>query len=517
MASRYIIGLDYGTLSARGVLIDMATGLIVKSHTQAYPHGVMAAALPDGTALPRGWALQEARDYTFAAETILREIGNGLDIDGIGLGFTASSPLPAQADGTPLSQVFPHEPHAYVKLWKHGAAQGWADRINAHGGDFLSNFGGKVSGEWLLAKAWQLADESPALWAGTARFIEAGDWLVWQLTGIEARSLGFAAYKAQFSEATGYPSHLFPGLGDRLSSPLPIGSAAGGLSSEWRARTGIKGRAAVAVAVIDSHLILPAVGATTSGCLAGALGTSAVYLYLAETFRPLPKGIEGVAEDGSVKGLWCYEAGQAGFGDTLAWFVTMVQRSPDVAENFRLYNAEAEALAAGSNHLVALDWWNGNRVPHADSRLSGLLMGLTRQTTPVQIYRALIESLCFGARGVADLYLDGGFPLDRVIMASGLARNNPLLVQIMADVLGRLIEVPEIEHASAVGAAIHGAVAAGTVADYTEGTARFGAREFTAYKPSAQATVAYDKLYGIYREMSAAAVIRGAMHRLDQA
>ncbi|MDQ0391532.1 FGGY-family carbohydrate kinase [Labrys monachus] len=512
--STYLIGLDYGTESARGVLIDAASGEQVASHAHPYRHGVMTS-LPDGTRLPPLWALQDADDYIEAAGEILSRLGRGRAVEAIGLGFTASSPMPATGAGVPLSRIHPGDPHAYVKLWKHGAAQPYADAINAGGGAFLDNFGGKLSGEWLLAKAAQIADEAPEIWRETERFIEAGDWLVWQLCGREARSLGFAAYKAQYSEALGYPEGIVPGLAGRLSSPLGIGSAAGGLSAAWRERTGISGAAVVAVAVIDSHVVLPAIGAVSTGALVGALGTSAVYLFLNRDFRPLPPGIEGVARDGSIRDLWCYEAGQAGFGDTLAWFVKAFPRAPTQAGSFALYNGEAAAMAPGANHLLALDWWNGNRVPLADSGLSGLLLGLKTDTTAVGIYRALMESLCFGARTVLDLFEAADFSIERVILTSGLAQNNPLLVQIMADVFERSVEVPEIANPTAVGAAIHGAVAAGLVPDYAEGAARFGARRFTPYRPNPGHAPAYRTLYRNYRALCADDTVRRALHDLN--
>lgn len=515
MARRYVIGLDYGTESARGVLLDVESGKQIASHAFPYRHGVMTA-MPDGRALPPLWALQDAADYVEAAEAILSALGRGREIEGIGLGFTASSPLPATSEGQALSQRHPDQPHAYVKLWKHGAAQAEAGAINVQGGAFLDNFGGKVSGEWLLAKAAQMAGEAPGLWQETGRFIEAGDWLVWQLTGRETRSLGFATYKAQYSAEAGYPTHLVPGLASRLAPPRRIGSPGGGLTQAWRERTGIAGKAVVAVAVIDSHVVLPAVGGVSDGCLVGALGTSAVYLVLGKDFRPLPPGIEGVAFDGSVRDLWCYEAGQAGFGDTLAWFVRAFPRSQDQAENFRLYNEEAARLAPGANHLVALDWWNGNRVPLADSGLSGLLLGLKTSTTAAGIYRGLLESLCFGARSIYDLFIAGGFAIERIILSSGLALNNPLLVQIMADVFEREVEVPEIDNPTAVGAAIHGAVAAGVVADYSEGSTRFGAHSFRRYRPDGQAPFAYRALYRHYRALCDCQPVRSAMHELNR-
>ena len=275
-----------------------------------------------------------------------------------------------------MSVLHPGNPHAYVKLWKHQAAQPWAARINAAGGEFLRPFGGKLSAEWLMAKAAQIAEEAPELWVETDRFIEAGDWLVWMLTGNEVRSLGFAAYKAQYAPGIGYPHGIVSGLLDKMQDPLPAGSAAGALASAWRDRTGILGDAVVAVAIIDSHVVMPAVGAIEPGTLVGSLGTSAVFLLLDDRARPLPFGIEGVAKDGVLPGLWCYEAGQAAFGDTLDWFIRTFPRAANRNRNFAEYNAAAARLAPGENQLMALDWWNGCRVPLANSSLSGLLVGL---------------------------------------------------------------------------------------------------------------------------------------------
>jgi L-ribulokinase len=510
---KYLIGLDYGSESARGVLVDAETGQQVAHHVHPYRYGIMTDVLPDGSRVPSGFTLQNADDYTEAAVDILSQLGRGRTIAGIGLGFTASSPLPARADGVPLSRLYPGDPHAYVKLWKHNA-QAYADSINARPGPFLDNFGGRVSGEWLLAKAAQIAAEAPDVWTATDRYIESGDWLVWQLTGHEARGLGFAAFKAQFSAATGYPNGIVNGLQGRLSIPLPVGSAAGALSAGWRDVTGIQGAAVVAVAVIDSHVLLPAIGAVSPRCFVGALGTSAAYLYLGNEYRPLPPGIEGVAFDGSVRQLWCYEAGQPSFGDTLAWFVRTFPRGADMPASFLAYNEEAAGLEPAAGRLVAIDWLGGNRVPFADGNLSGLLAGLTRQTTAGEIYLALMEGLCFGARTIFDLFPAGGLPVDRVLMASGLARANPLLVQMMADILDCVVEVPDIENATAVGAAIHGAVASGVVETYAEGAARLGAQRFTRIEPRAKSACRYRSVYEVYRGLTSGGAVHPAMHAL---
>ncbi len=504
MRDAYLIGLDFGSESARGVLIDARTSQQVAYHVHPYRYGIMTEALPMGRPLPNaGFALQNAADYLEAAAIILKTIAEGREVLGIGIDFTASSPLPALADGRALSEVAPDDPHAYVKLWKHAGAQRYADAINRAGGAYLGDFGGKVSGEWMMAKAAQIAAEAPQVWSRSDRFIEAGDWLVWRLTGREARSLDFAAFKAQYAVGAGYPTDVVAGLADKLGEPQPVGSAAGPLSDDWRRRTGIEGQAIVAVAVIDSHVALPAVGAHGAGVLVGALGTSAAYLLLDDAERRMPAGLEGRAYGAALPGLWCYEAGQAAFGDVLAWFVKAFPRSDDMAANFAHYNGEAATLAPGQNRLVAIDWWNGNRVPYADKALRGLIAGFDMSTTAVDIYRALIDSVCFGARSIVDRFRDGGLPVERIVMTSGLAKSNPFVLTVMADVLGRTVHVPEIDNPTCVGAAIHGAVAAGAVADFREGADKFGARHFVAYSPDPERETTYERLYRSYRDLSA--------------
>jgi L-ribulokinase len=514
MPETFLIGLDFGSESVRGVLIDVRTGRQAAYHVHPYRHGIMTETLPGGRPLPTGFALQDAADYLEAAEDILRTIGAGRDVAGIGVDFTASSPLPAMADGRAMSEIAPDEPHAYVKLWKHGAAQPYAEAINRAGGAFLGNFGGKLSGEWMLPKAAQIAAEAPAVWRRTERFIEAGDWLVARLAGHEARSLDFAAYKAQYVAGRGYPNDVVTGLASKLSAPAPVGSPVGQLSDDWRRRTGIRGAAVVAVAVIDSHVTLPAVGAHGPGVLVGALGTSAAYLVLDDVERPMPPGIEGRAYGAALPGLWCYEAGQAAFGDVLAWFVRTFPRSDDPAENFARYNRDAAALAPGQNRLAAIDWWNGNRVPYADKGLRGLIAGFDMSTTAVDIYRALMEGICFGARSIVDLFRIGGVPIERVVLTSGLAKSNPLLLQMMADVLGQTVHVPEIENVTCVGAAIHGAVAAEIVSGFDEATERFGARKFDAYRSDPARARAYQAIYSSYCELSSNAEVRKTLRAL---
>jgi L-ribulokinase len=507
----YLIGLDYGTESARGVLLDAATGDFVGEHVHAYRHGVMDRTLPNGTPLPSDWALQDANDYLEAAEEILRALAKivptGSSVASIGIDFTASTPLPTLADGTPLSRLHPGTPHAYVKLWKHHAAQSWADQINASGANFLRWYGGKTSSEWLPAKAAQLQAEAPDMWRETARFIEAGDWLVWQLTGFEVRSACQAGYKAHYQAGEGYPSDPFDiDLESRVSEPVPVGTSAGNLKPEWLERTGLpggpSGSPAVAVATIDAHAAVPAVGVSEPGVLVGIMGTSACHLLL-DPQRLTVQGISGVVMDGILPGLWGYEAGQAGFGDLLNWFVRSFPSGQTEAESFAHYNLEAANLDPGQTGLVALDWWNGCRTPLVNAELSGLMIGMTLRTTPTDMYRAILESLCYGTRTVLETFRRGNAQIHRLVLTGGLAERNPLLMQLMADITGLRVDVPEVSQASARGAAMHGAVAAKVVPDFAAAVARYGAKNLKSFEPRAAAQTVYNDLYAIYSELSA--------------
>ena len=144
------------------------------SHTHPYTHGVYVLRLAGRNEATWGLGPQDASDHEAAAAEILGALGRGRRVRGIGLGSTASSPLPTTADGTPLSRLHSGVPHAYAKLWKHAAAQAQADRINSRGGDHLADVGGRLSANSLLAKSAEMAEEAPVLWEEAERFIEAG-------------------------------------------------------------------------------------------------------------------------------------------------------------------------------------------------------------------------------------------------------------------------------------------------------------------------------------------------------
>lgn len=532
MAKRYALGLDFGTESARAVLVDVEDGREASADVFPYPHGVMDRELPDHTELPPDWALQHPRDYldalAFLVPNVMREAGAAPeDVIGIGVDFTSCTPLPIGADGEPLcfQPAFAENPHAFVKLWKHHAAQPEADRLTEllteRDPDRLSRFGGKVSSEWLWPKIAQVADEAPDVYDATSRFVEAGDWIVERLTGREVRSACQAGYKAMWEAAggdiaDGVLSDLHPALAGIVGAKVrktvsPVGDTAGHLTGEMAGSLGLKAGTPVAVPLIDAHSALPAAGISAPGDMLLIMGTSLCHITLGEDMVPA-RGIAGVVKDGVLPGVYGYEAGQPAVGDIFLWLVRhftpptyydeAAARNIDI---FALLGEKATAIPPGGTGLLALDWWNGNRSTLQDADLTGLILGVTLDTRAEEIYRALIEATAFGTRVILDAFTSQGVPVDKLTGAGGLAEKNPLLMQIYADVTERRIRVAESGQATALGCAIHGAVAAGAGAGgydtYAEAIAAMGGVKDIEYVPDEGASAVYRRLYAEYQRL----------------
>jgi len=532
MSPTYAIGIDFGTESGRALLVDIETGQEVATAVHPYANGVIDQTLPEsGKPLPPDWALQDPDDYIAVLKTTIPAIlqESGVDpaaVVGIGVDFTACTILPTLRDGTPLCRLpqWRSEPHAWVKLWKHHAAQPEADRINelahARGEAWLNCYGGKISSEWFFSKTLQILDEAPAVYHAAERILEAGDWLVWQLTGQETRSASTAGFKAIYQDAA-YPSReylaaLHPDLADvveqKMSAPLlPLGSRAGGLSEEAARWTGLRPGIAVGVAMIDAFTAVYAGQTTEPGAMAIILGTSTCHMLVTQERVAVP-GVNGVVKDGFVPGLYGYEAGQAATGDILAWFVRRgvppAYHEAAKERGISLYALLEEAATKqrpGQHGLLALDWWNGVRTTLVDAELSGLLIGQTLATTAPEIYRALIEATAFGTRRIVENFEEHGVPVTRIVAAGGLAEQNKLLMQIYADVLDRELRVVRSAQAGALGAAVLGAVAAGTAhrgyADLLTATQQMGGLRDEAYRPVPAHVQIYDQLYAEYRRL----------------
>ncbi|HEY3469738.1 MAG TPA: ribulokinase [Amycolatopsis sp.] len=512
MGEPLTVGVDFGTLSGRAVVVRVRDGAELGSAVFEYPHGVLDETLPaTGRALPPDWALQVPADYVGvlrnAVPAALRDAGvDAGDVIGVATDFTACTMVPTTADGTPLCELpgFEGNPHAYVKLWKHHSAQPQADRINElarqRGEKWLPRYGGLISSEWEFAKALQVLEEAPDVYAAMRHWVEAADWIVWQLTGTYVRNACTAGYKGILQDGQ-YPSQDFlrelaPGfesfVADKLEHPLgELGSRAGSLTAEAAAWTGLPEGIAVAVGNVDAHVTAPAANAVEPGQMVAIMGTSTCHVMNGAELREVP-GMCGVVDGGIVPGLWGYEAGQSGVGDIFGWFTGHFAH--DGHEQLTQLAAQQEI---GEHGLVALDWHSGNRSVLVDHELSGVIVGQTLATRPEDVYRALLEATAFGTRKIIETFTEAGVPVTELIIAGGLMKN-ALLMQIYADVTNLPLSVIGSAQGPALGSAIHAAVAAGAYPDIRAAAAAMGSVERAVYRPVPAHVHAYDELYAEY-------------------
>lgn len=532
-SSKYAIGIDYGTESGRAVLVRLSDGAEIAEHVTPYPHNVIDEALPEsGVRLDPEWALQHPGDYMEVLRrsvlSVMREAGvSPDDVIGIGIDFTACTMLPVDAAGVPLCfhPELKANPHSWVKLWKHHAAQDEANRLNAiaeaRGETFLPRYGGKISSEWMIAKIWQILDEAPDIYETTDLFLEATDWVVSQMTGAIARNSCTAGYKSIWHKQEGYPSRdFFKSLDPRLEAltetklrgdVVPLGTKAGGLTAEMAAAMGLRPGTAVAVGNVDAHAAVPGVGVVTPGKLVMAMGTSICHMLLG-TEEKRVEGMCGVVEDGIIPGYLGYEAGQSAVGDIFAWFVEQgvpayVHESAE-REGVSVHvwlEQRAAAYKPGETGLLALDWWNGNRSVLVDTELSGLLVGYSLLTKPEEVYRTLLEATAFGTRKIVDAFHDNGVEVNELYACGGLPQKNRLLMQIYADVTNREIKVADSKQTPALGAAMFGAVAAGAAAggydSIVEAAQRMARVREETFKPIAENVAVYERLYREYSKL----------------
>ena len=479
--SKIALGLDYGTESVRALLVDLG-GDEQSSAVVGYTHGQVIDSLPgSGERLPADFALQHPTDWVESAvravaEALKKGGVSGEDVISIGVDFTSCTMLPTQQDGTPLCLTEPlsGEMLAWPKLWKHHGAKTQTERINklarSRNEKWLDRYGGIIGLEWFFPKMLETLEKAPHVYEAAEVWLEAGDWLVWQLVGGAAenlpRSTCQAGYKAMWHHAEGYPSSEFfaalnPKMENVVEEKLPgrflsPGQSAGGLTESMAKNMGLRPGIPVSAAIIDAHAGVPGAGAADPGTLVMVMGTSNCHMLNDPKERSVP-GVAGVVEGGILPEYFGYETGQAAVGDAFDWL-----RRTTGHEDFDELTRMAESLPPGAEGVLAMDWFNGCRTPLMDGSLTGAFVGLTLHHSAHHMYRAVMEASAFGLRWIVDILRESGVEVNRFVATGGLPHHNPLLVQITADVLGEEIYVHPSQQGPALGAAILGVLAAGS-------------------------------------------------------
>ncbi len=531
MKGKFTAGFDFGTLSCRACLADTMTGDIIATASCPYPHGVMSESL-NGHSLPDGFALEDPADYIFAFTSTVRDLFfksgvSSTDIAGIGIDFTMSTVLPVYADGRPLvfDSKFAQNPHAYAKLWKHHAAQRYADIITAESikscPGLLDRVGGKCGCEGLSAKIWETLDNAPEVYAAADYYIEAGDWMVMLLTGRLTRGVGAAVTKALFTRELVPPTDFFfkldPRFADidkKLAGDLLFPGSCAGHVREESARifnadpeSWFAPGTEVAVFMADGHAAVAGNGTIDEGCLVASIGTSAAYMIFGREEKYIP-GICGCTYGAAIPGLYMYSSGLSCAGDLLGWYAdrfTPPEYAKEAAENgetnIGLLTRKAATLCPGESGLIALGWVNGNKSMLQDTDLSGMIIGLTLRSKPEEIWRAFAESLAFGTRVIIESHKSAGIPVKKFIALGGIAEKSPFLMQMFADVLGMEIEISPLAQYPGYSIAVYAAVAAGIYPTVPDACTVMKHTPSAKYIPDNKRGEIYSRLYAEYLKL----------------
>ena len=537
---QYSIGLDYGTSSVRGLLVDVSSGEELASSVFPYPHGKAGILLDERDP---DVARQHPQDYLDGAQSVIKGVldqassrpGFAPDqVIGLGVDTTGSTPIPVDADGTPLAlkPEFEGNLAALVYLWKDHTGHAEAAEITALAAkmrpQYLLKCGGIYSAEWYWSKVLRCLRAAPGVFEAAYTWVEHSDWLPAVLSGEThpdhlKRDICAAGHKAMFHpEWGGYPDEEFLTALDprlvRLRRTLPdhafhVGEVAGTLSAEWAERTGLPVGIPISVGAFDAHL-----GGVGSGIKPGVLvkniGTSTCDMMVAPLGSDLADipGLCGIVPESILPGFYGLEAGQSAVGDIFNWFVNEVQ--PAGLGHDELTEG-ASKLLPGESGLLALDWHNGNRTVLVNQRLTGGIIGLTLQTTPADMYRAWIEATAFGSRVIMERFEEYGQKVETIINCGGISVKNPLVMQIYADVMGRPIAISRSAQTAALGSAIAGAVAAGAYPSFAKATDAMTALNPRIFQPNPSNQAVYNRLYALYHRVHDAFGVKGTQDDLS--
>ena len=489
-----VIGIDYGTQSARALLLSAEDGRVLASYSSPYPHGILPGDLCS------------AEDYEDLFYTLLRKVTPEeyrSTVAGICVDATSMTLVPVAADGEILGRKpeFANEPHAQIKLWKCHSAQAQAEEAEALArkmdAAFIRRTGGRISSEWMLPKLLKIRDEAPEIYEKIDLAFDLCEFFTYRLTGEIHRGTGSMGFKANWSPELGFPDRDFmealrPGFADEYAYKLrgPVntpGEKVGVLRKELADELGLPDNVAIATGVLDGFTSLVSLGALREGDGAMILGTSSTMTLQFPEYREVPE-VCGVAKDGLTKGLYGLDSGQCANGDLLAWFLEngLSGKITDEAKE-RGMNVHAllcEKIKEPWNcALTVVDWFNGSRNAPSDLSLTGSIHGMTLRTKPEDIYLAMLQGLACGMGENIAVCEASGVPVKRIVATGGITEKNPFMMQQYANLLDRDIAVGNFPEGPALGAGIFAAVAAGIYPDALAGFEAMGVKKFTHYTP----------------------------------
>ncbi|NGM72933.1 ribulokinase [Sphingobacterium sp. SGL-16] len=534
MNNPYVIGVDFGSDSVRAILVDATNGQELASRVSYYPRWKKGLYCNPGTNQFR----QHPLDYLETIEEVIKGCLSDVEaqtanlVVGISVDTTGSTPVAVNREGKPLAMTpeFAENPNAMFVLWKDHTSIKEASEINQHATkyktDYLKYVGGVYSSEWFWAKMLHILRVDEKVQRAAYTWVEHCDWIPFELTGGKdvtqlKRGVCAAGHKGLWAEEfNGYPPNEFftaldPLLKDQVqrlgTQTYTSDQVVGNLSSEWAEKLGLSTNVVVGVGAFDCHM--GAVGGEIEPYyLSKIVGTSTCdILVTPEKLDFTLKGICGQVNGSVIPNMVGLEAGQSAFGDAYAWFKNILmwplQHIYELEESMLQgiestlllkLSEKANEIVPDVKHPLAVDWLNGRRTPFANQNLKASILDLNLASDTISLFRAIVESTCFGARKIAECFVEQGVPVKGIIAMGGIPKKSPFIMQMMADILNMPIKVHKSDQTCALGAAMFAAVAANVYSNVGEAMAKMGHGFEQTYYPNSEVVGIYQKRYERY-------------------
>jgi L-ribulokinase len=543
----YVIGVDFGSDSVRTILVDAGNGKEITSSVFYYPRWKKQLYCNPQKNQFRQHPLDFIEGLEYTIKEAIAKAGSkiALDIRALSVDTTGSTPVAVDKNGRALALLpeFETNPNAMFVLWKDHTSVRESAEINTHAGKFainyLQNVGGIYSSEWFWAKLLHVLRADEQVRNSIFSFAEHCDWIPFLLTGGRdalqmKRGVCSAGHKILWAKEWGGlpPNEFFASLDPLLDgfterlfrTTYTADQSAGVISAEWAARLGLPVNTIIGIGAFDAHM--GAVGGQIEPYyLSKVMGTSTCDMLVvpeAELGGLLVEGICGQVPGSVIPGMIGMEAGQSAFGDAYAWYKKVLtwplrnilaeSKLTDTDTLNKLMD-ETEAaiipilskLAADlpfdENSELAVDWFNGRRTPDANQLLMASISGLNLGSDAVSIFRAVVESTCFGAKAIVERFVEQGIPVKGLIGLGGVAKKSPFIMQMMADIMNRPIRINRSEQTCALGAAMFAATAAGIYDKVEDAMLAMGQGFDAEYDPNPEAVPVYKKRYEKYKIM----------------